>query len=155
MKGNNKSKKQAKRKSRTMRAGVMGLLCVAGVGSLLGMAVFNGGIKPNRDMQWYVREGALEVAAPALGEGYASAEEASEFVLPEEGLRQLPTVEPVATLEPVEASADMQPEEGFSPRRDRDKEREQSYLEETGGFKYEEKTRATTNLGDLLKGIKL
>lgn len=28
-------------------------------------------------------------------------------------------------------------------------------LEETGGFKYEEKTRATTNLGDLLKGIKL
>ena len=42
MKGNNKSKKQAKRKSRTMRAGVMGLLCVAGVGSLLGMAVFNG-----------------------------------------------------------------------------------------------------------------
>ena len=28
-------------------------------------------------------------------------------------------------------------------------------LEETGGFKYEEKTRATTNLGDLLKNIKL
>lgn len=48
-----------------------------------------------------------------------------------------------------------EPEEGFSPRRDRDKERDQSYLEETGGFKYEEKTRATTNLGDLLKGIKL
>ena len=116
MKGNNKSKKQAKRKSRTMRAGVMGLLCVAGVGSLLGMAAFNSGIKPNRDMQWYVREGALEVAAPALGEGYASAEEASEFVLPEEGLRQLPTVEPVVTLEPVEASADMQPEEGYSPQ---------------------------------------
>ena len=85
MKGNNKSNKQAKRKSRTMRAGMMALLCVAGVGSLLGMAVFNGGIKPNRDMQWYVREGALEVAAPALGE--ASAEEQnSEFLLPEEGI---------------------------------------------------------------------
>lgn len=28
-------------------------------------------------------------------------------------------------------------------------------LEETGGFKYEEKTRATTNLGELLKGVKL
>ena len=33
--------------------------------------------------------------------------------------------------------------------------RESNILEETGGFKYEEKTRATTNLGDLLKGIKL
>ena len=39
--------------------------------------------------------------------------------------------------------------------RDRDKEREKEYMEETGGFRYEEKTRATTNLGDLLKGIKL
>lgn len=29
------------------------------------------------------------------------------------------------------------------------------FLEETGGFKYEEKARATTNLGDLLKGFKL
>jgi len=28
-------------------------------------------------------------------------------------------------------------------------------MEETGGFKYEEKTQATTNLGALLKGIKL
>lgn len=28
-------------------------------------------------------------------------------------------------------------------------------MEETGGFKYEEKTQATTNLGSLLKGIKL
>jgi len=28
-------------------------------------------------------------------------------------------------------------------------------LEETGGFQYEEKTQATTNLGSLLKGIKL
>ena len=117
MKGNNKPKKQAKRKSRTMRAGAMALLCVAGVGSLLGMAAFNRGVKPNRDMQWYVREGALEVAAPALGEGYASAEEASEFVLPEEGLRQLPTVEPVETLEPVaESAADARPEEGFTPQ---------------------------------------
>ncbi len=39
-----------------------------------------------------------------------------------------------------------EPEEGF---------RRENTLEETGGFKYEEKTRATTNLGDLLKGIKL
>lgn len=40
-----------------------------------------------------------------------------------------------------------EPDEHFSGR--------SNTLEETGGFKYEEKTRATTNLGDLLKNIKL
>ena len=40
-----------------------------------------------------------------------------------------------------------EPEDHFSGRN--------NTLEETGGFKYEEKTRATTNLGDLLKNIKL
>lgn len=43
-----------------------------------------------------------------------------------------------------------EPEEQRQPSR-----REQELLEETGGFKYEEKTRAVTNLGDLLKGLKL
>ena len=33
--------------------------------------------------------------------------------------------------------------------------RKSSYLEETDGFEYVEKTQAVTNLGDLLKGIKL
>lgn len=92
----------ARRRS-TMRTGALALLCVLGVALLGGMALFNRGVKPNRDMQWYVREGAVEVAAPALGEGFdAAAEERdSEFLLPEEGVRTTPEPTPEPTAEPT------------------------------------------------------
>ena len=101
-------KKLAERKRATMRAGVLALLCTLGVALLGGMALFNRGVKPDRDMQWYVREGALQVAAPALGE--ASAEEQnSEFLLPEEGVRVTPepTPEPTPTPEPEPAGEEV------------------------------------------------
>ncbi len=86
-----------------MRTGALALLCVLGVALLGGMAVFNRGVKPDRDMQWYVREGAVEVAAPALGEGFdAAAEERdSEFLRPEEGVRTTPEPTPEPTAEPT------------------------------------------------------
>ena len=94
-------KKMAERKRATMRAGVLALLCALGVALLGGMALFNGGVKPDRDMQWYVREGALQVAAPALGE-----ERDSEFLLPEEGVRATPEPTPEPTAEPTPEPAD-------------------------------------------------
>ena len=56
----------------TLRAGAIALLTLVGVGAMVGMAVFNDNAKPNRDMKWFVRAGAVEVAAPARGEGYAA-----------------------------------------------------------------------------------
>ena len=116
--GKKSAKNKARRRSRTMRAGVLALLCVLGVALLGGMALFNRGVKPNRDMQWYVREGAMEVAAPALGEGYAE-EADSEFLLPEEGIRQPvtpePTAEPTPGPTPEPAAEEAQPEDGFAP----------------------------------------
>ena len=61
-----KKKKQVQKRRSYLRAGVMGLLVVAGLGTMAGMAAFNGSARPNRDMQWYVREGAMQVAAPAM-----------------------------------------------------------------------------------------
>ena len=46
------------------------------------------------------------------------------------------------------------PERADRPER-RGGNRKSSYLEETDGFEYVEKTQAVTSLGDLLKGIKL
>ena len=87
--GRHMTKKKRARRNRTLRFGALALLCLMGVGLLAGMALFNRGVKPNRDMQWYVREGAVEVAAPAMAEGYdGDAGQDSEFLLPEEGMRQ-------------------------------------------------------------------
>ena len=65
---NNKQKKAEtpRQKPKYLRAGALALLTVVGIGAMAGMAVFNAGAKPNRDMQWYIREGAVQVAAPAL-----------------------------------------------------------------------------------------
>lgn len=102
--GKNVTKKKAeqrRRRERYLRFGALALLCLLGVGILAGMAAFNSAVKPNRDMKWYVREGAVEVAAPALGEGYDGdgSETDSEFLLPEEGMRQ--------TQAPTEAPAEV------------------------------------------------
>ena len=67
----NKKKKRTLRRRKTMRAGVLTLLVVLGLGTMVGMALFNANAKPQRDMKWYVRDSAVQVAAPATGEGYA------------------------------------------------------------------------------------
>ena len=97
-KQDNRNNGDAKRKS--MRLGTLVLLCVLGIGLLGGMALFNRGVKPDRDMQWYVREGAMEVAAPALAED-AQSESDAEFVLPEDNMRATPTPEPTPTPSPT------------------------------------------------------
>ncbi len=115
-KKNEKKAEQAKRS--TMRVSVMALCCALGVALLAGMALFNRGVKPDRDMQWYVREGALEVAAPAMGEGYDG--EDSEFLLPEDNMRATleptpvptPSPTPVPTQEPAMPDVTAVPEDG-------------------------------------------
>ena len=66
-----KTKKAHQEPRRQLRAGALALLVAGGVGSMAGMALFNAHAKPKRDMKWYVREGAVQVAAPAMGEGFA------------------------------------------------------------------------------------
>ncbi len=95
----NVNKKAGQERRSTMRVGVLALCCVLGVALLAGMAVFNRGVKPDRDMQWYVREGALEVAAPAMGDGFNGDD--SEFVVPGENMRVTPVPTPEPTPEPT------------------------------------------------------
>ena len=115
----NKKTKRRMQQRRYMRAGALTLLCVLGVGLLAGMAMFNRNVKPNRDMQWYVRDGAVEVAAPAVGDGFATVDGAtaaaaardSEFVLPEEGMRALPRADASAVAqddEPADLLAELE-----------------------------------------------
>ncbi|MDO4866215.1 MAG: CapA family protein [Clostridia bacterium] len=68
---NHKSRKKKAQQS-YLRMGVLLALVAVGIGTMLGMAVLNRGARPNRDMQWYLQEGAVEVAAPPMGEGYDS-----------------------------------------------------------------------------------
>ena len=72
--GKKMTKKNMPEKPRTtLKAGAIALLVVAGVGAMAGMALFNGSAKPNRDMQWYLKKGEVEIAAPAMGGGYDGA----------------------------------------------------------------------------------
>lgn len=119
----NRKARRKQRQRRYMRFGVLALLCVLGVGLMAGMALFNNSVKPNRDMQWYVRDGAVEVAAPAMGDGFSTTDRDSEFMLPEEGMRALPrraegTEEaPAQADQPQRADivAEAQPEEAELP----------------------------------------
>ena len=74
--GKNMTKKRQKKKARQqryyLRAGVLSLLVVLGLGTMVGMALFNASARPQRDMKWYVRDSEVQVAAPAAGEGYAA-----------------------------------------------------------------------------------
>ena len=76
--GKNMTKKKKKSKvqqgRKYLRAGVLSLLVVLGLGTMVGMAMFNANAKPQRDMKWYVRDDAVQVAAPASGSGYATAQ---------------------------------------------------------------------------------
>ncbi|MBQ8964035.1 MAG: CapA family protein [Clostridia bacterium] len=88
-------KRPEKRESRRpLRTGAMGLLVAVGVASMAGMALFNANAKPNRDMKWYVNGGDVQVAAPAMGEGYASGGEVRTGERREGTARRLGIVSP-------------------------------------------------------------
>ena len=67
-----KKKSKAQRRRGYLRTGILSLLVVLGLGTMVGMAMFNASARPQRDMKWYVRGGQAEVAAPASGAGYAA-----------------------------------------------------------------------------------
>jgi len=95
-------------------------LVAAGVVLILGMALLNGNAKPNRDMQWYMKTGTLDVAAPSLAEGYEvmEAEDAAaqpEAAAPADASSQVEAAdavevdgpsEPVGEAEGVDAQAE-------------------------------------------------
>ena len=67
-----KKKNKAQQRRRYLRAGILGLLVALGLGTMVGMAMFNASARPQRDMKWYVRDSQAQVAAPASGAGYAA-----------------------------------------------------------------------------------
>ena len=89
---NKKPQKQTEQR-KYLRAGALAALLAVGAASLLGMAVFNGNAKPNRDMKWYVRDGAVQVAAPPMGEGYVS----TGYAMADGARKAEDTEEPTAT----------------------------------------------------------
>ena len=125
-----KDRPAVKRERRYLRTGALALLVVAGLGAMAGMAAFNGTAKPNRDMKWYVRAGAVQVAAPAIPEsttepepalsagGTASEAEAeavaADMPLPAQTV-EAPTEAPVEVpAEPSDAGTDHEEEEAAS-----------------------------------------
>ncbi len=100
----NRSKKKEMQRRKTIRAGVLSLLVVLGVGTMVGMAMFNANAKPQRDMKWYVRDSEVQVAAPATGEGYAASTQRSGVNGPVLAVREgdptpRPTIKP--TMRPM------------------------------------------------------
>ena len=73
MSKNERRKKKLKRQ-KYLRTRALAILVVVGVGAMLGMALFNGHAKPNRDMHWYMKPGAMDVAVPGPSDGYVVAE---------------------------------------------------------------------------------
>ena len=75
--GKNMTKKNQKKRElqrrKYLRAGVLSLLVVLGLGMMVGMAMFNANARPQRDMKWYMRDSGAQVAAPASGSGYTTA----------------------------------------------------------------------------------
>ena len=110
--GKNTNQKKAEAPRKTLRAGALALLTVLGVGVMAGMALFNANAKPNRDMQWYIREGAVQVAAPALANAeptaQADADPSEAAVAARDAATGAPTDEPseAPTDVPTEAPAD-------------------------------------------------
>ena len=102
-----KKKLRAQRQRKYLRAGLMSLLVVLGVGLMVGMAMFNANAKPQRDMKWYVRGSNVEVAAPAIGEGYAATTQRGNPNGPAlADIKGEPTPRPTIrpTLEPLQAT---------------------------------------------------
>ena len=69
--GKNMTKKKKKNRElqrrKYLRVGVLSVLVLLGLGMMVGMAMFNANARPQRDMKWYVRDEAVQVAAPASG----------------------------------------------------------------------------------------
>ncbi len=55
---------------RTLRFRTLAVLLAVGVCAMGGMALLNGNATPNRDMQWYLKPGRVEVAAPPMSGDY-------------------------------------------------------------------------------------
>ena len=121
-------KKKAKEMQRrkTIRAGVLSLLVVLGLGTMVGMAMFNANARPQRDMKWYVRDSEVQVAAPATGDGYAVTTQRSGANGPALAVREgdptprptiKPTMRPALVTEAPAADAgeagDVDPAEAF------------------------------------------
>ena len=97
---------------RYLRPGMFFALLAVGVAAIVGLSVFNAGVKPNRDMQWYIRKGVVEVAAPpAASSGFDTLEGRTDAArtLPEatatQALTAPPTHAPTDTPGPTEAPA--------------------------------------------------
>ena len=108
-----------------LKLGAMAVLFLLGVGAIAGMAMLNSSVKPDRNMQWYVQDGAVQVAAPAvevvpmeLGDGALEAVPAdggesgglaalprvateTPTEVPTEAPTEAPTPEPTPTVEPT------------------------------------------------------
>lgn len=104
-----KKRKRSRRPfwTKTRQAGAVLALMVACAAGLAGMAALNSSTKPRRDMQWYVREGAVQVAAPAMENAYQttgySTVEGRPGPVTLEGTTAEPTAAPTAA--PTEAPA--------------------------------------------------
>lgn len=70
-----KKSKRAKRPFWTKSRQAIAVLALAAicVAALIAMAAVNGSTRPHRDMHWYVRDGAVQVAAPAMENAYDTA----------------------------------------------------------------------------------
>ena len=125
--GKNMTKKKKKAKAlqrrKTIRAGVLSLLVALGLGTMVGMAMFNANARPQRDMKWYVRDSAVQVAAPAMGEGYAVTTQRGSANGPALAIREgdptpRPTIKPtmrpaLVTEAPAEDEDEVDPSEAF------------------------------------------
>ena len=117
----NKKNTKAQQRRKTIRAGVLSLLVVLGLGTMVGMAMFNANARPQRDMKWYVRDSEVQVAAPATGEGYAAAAQRGDANGPALAVRDgdptpRPTIKP--TMRPVLATEAPAVDEGETSEAD-------------------------------------
>ena len=98
-----KSKKRQRARARTLQAGALVALLAVGIGAIAGLAALNSSVRPDRDMQWYVRDGAVQVAAPASDSAYATTEYslADEKTDPTEAATDAPTEIPTEAPSPT------------------------------------------------------
>ena len=101
-----KKRKAAKRTfwTKSRQGGAVLALVLVSVAGLAAMAAMNGSAKPRRDMQSYVREGAVQVAAPAMEgaydtAGYSTLEGRGDGPVTLPGATEVPA--PAATVAPI------------------------------------------------------
>ena len=86
-----------------LRLAVYAMLLLAAVGSVIHMGDVNAAVKPRRDMKWYMKPGAVQIAAPPVAEESFAAEAGEETgqYLPE-GWESSPEDEPEDDETPAE-----------------------------------------------------